>query len=468
MRILFAAAEVAPYFKTGGLGDVARALPDVLARRGHDVRVILPGYPSVDRSALDLTLEREDTVPWPGALVPVGYARHRAADGAHAVFVDQPAFFASGTPYDASRTDPLATARRFAFFCRTIVQYARAWDAHVVHLNDWQTGLVPVYGMLDGLDAGTVFTIHNLGYQGNYPAQLLLQSGIPGEFFRTENGVEFFGHVSFMKTGLALSDRITTVSPTYADEIQTGAFGGGMDGLLRFRRRDLDGILNGIDTDTWNPGQDEALAAPYTSGRMGAKEQSREALVKETGLQPDGPIVALVTRLAYQKGVDLLLAALPALMRAGIRLVILGSGEAKYEQTLARAAATFPGRLASFARFDDRLARRIYAGADFFLMPSLYEPCGLGQMIAQRYGTPPIVRYTGGLADTVEDGRTGFVFRDATVDSMMEAVLRARDAWRARGWVSLRRRCMRLDWSWDRSAERYEELYRCLAPRDAG
>ncbi len=462
MKILFAAAEVAPYFKSGGLGDVARALPDELARRGHDVRVIMPAYGTVLRQRNDLEHEAEDLVPWPGTTVPVRFLTHRG-DGAPIVFVHQPAFFAEGEPYAAVGGDPLASGRRFAFFSRAVVRYARLWGADVVHCNDWHTGLVPVFSLLEGLDAGTIFTIHNLGYQGNFPPTLLFQIGLPTELFRAENGVEFFGQVSFMKAALALSDRLTTVSPTYAAEIQTPPYGGGLDGLLRFRRHDLRGILNGIDVTTWHPGNDDRIAAPYSSSNARPKEKSRRALVEEAGLTDGGPILAVVTRLAYQKGIDLLLAALPALLDTGARLVVLGDGDAAYERALARAAATYRGRVASFLRFDDALARRIYAGGDYFLMPSLYEPCGLGQMIAQRYGTPPIVRRTGGLADTVEDGKTGFSFDEPTVGSLVDAVQRANKVWRARGWTTLRRRCMRLDWSWSRSADEYEAVYGCAA-----
>lgn len=468
MRVLFATAEAAPFFKTGGLGDVARALPDELASRGHDVRVIMPAYDVIARQRLDLDVESTGSVPWPDALVPVRYLTPRDHDRAPTVFVHQPAFFEGGAPYTASLHDPLATGRRFAFFCRAVVRYARAWGADVVHLNDWPTGLVPAWGLLDGLEAGTVFTIHNLAYQGNYPPTLLNQAGLPADLYRTENGVEFHGQVSFMKGGLALADQITTVSPTYAEEIRTPEFGTGLDGLLRFRRRALHGVLNGIDPAAWQPAMDRQIPAGYSAVNLGPKERNRTALLEETGLEDGGPVFGMVTRLAYQKGIDLLLSALPSLLDAGVRLVVLGDGDAQYEHALARAAAHEPGRIATFARFDDALARRIYAGSDFFLMPSLYEPCGLGQMIAQRYGTPPVVRRTGGLADTVEDGRTGFLFEAPRVGDLMDAVGRARRIWRARGWVSLQRRCMRLDWSWARAADRYERIYTCATGRFTG
>jgi starch synthase len=468
MKILFATPEASPYFKTGGLGDVARALPDELAQRNHDVRLILPAYSVILQQGLDLEHEWDDVVPWPGAAKPVRYLRHTANGAAPVVLVKQPDFFEPGSPYNAAVGDPLATARRFAFFCRAVTRYARTWGADVIHLNDWQTGLVPVYALLEGLDAATIFTIHNLAYQGNFPPELLLHAGIPWDFYRIENGLEFYGHASFMKAGVALSDHLTTVSRNYADEIQTPAFGAGLDGLLRLRRHDLHGILNGIDFNSWHPALDRFIPAGFSAANLKPKEKNRAALLAEAGLRDGGPILAVVSRLAHQKGIDLVLAALPALLNADARLVVLGDGDSSYESALTVAAAAAKGRVATFLRFDDALARRIYAGSDFFLMPSLYEPCGLGQMIAQRYGTPPIVRRTGGLADTVDDGKTGFSFNEPTVASLMDAYTRAHTLWHGRGWLSLVRRCMRLDHSWSRSAQQYERVYGCASGRYTG
>jgi starch synthase len=263
-----------------------------------------------------------------------------------------------------------------------------------------------------------------------------------------------------MKAALALSDRLVTVSPTYAAEIRTLEYGAGFDGLLRFRRRVLHGILNGIDTSVWQPATDRAIAATYSVVNVEPRQQNRAALLEETGLEDGGPIFGMVSRLAHQKGIDLLIDALPRLVDAGARVAVIGSGDPASEQALLRASSGWPGRVSVFIGFDDARARRLYAGADFFLMPSRYEPCGLGQMIAQRYGTPPVVRATGGLVDTVEDGKTGFTFADATPEALADAVERAMRSWQARGWVTLQRRCMRLDWSWARSAERYEQVYR--------
>ncbi|HEX6939793.1 MAG TPA: glycogen synthase [Longimicrobiales bacterium] len=460
MRILFATSEAVPYWKTGGLADVARALPDALVERGHDVLLVHPFYRLLRDAPPPVAPIGIYRLPWPGGDMAVRYLEHRPAGRAPALFVDQPYFFDVADPYGPTRFDPWAAGRRFAFFCRAVVERARAWGADVVHLNDWPTGFVPVYGALDGLPAATVFTIHNVAYQGNFPPSLLPEVGVPWDFFRIERGVEFYGSASFLKSGLALSDRLNTVSPRYAEEIQTPEYGAGFDGLLTARRHELRGILNGIDAELWNPATDPAIPARYDADHLRRKEYDRDELLHELGLDDRGPLFVMITRLVHQKGIDLVLAALPELLRRGIRLAVLGNGEPRYERALSDMVAAHPRRVAAFFRFDDRLARRMYAGGDFFLMPSLFEPCGLGQMIAQRYGTPPVVRHTGGLVDTVEDGVTGFAFGPAVPGALIAAVERACAAWRAPGWNALRRRCMLLDRSWARSAALYESLYR--------
>lgn len=464
MKILFASSEVVPYFKSGGLADVSRTLPDALVGAGHDVRIIMPFYRSIAIDAPDTEVE-ETMVPWLAGVVPTRYVMHSPKGVAPAVLVDQPGFFHGGSPYEGSGSDPFEVGRRFAFFSRAVVHYARHWKPDVVHVNDWPTGLVPLWALLDGLDSPTVLGIHNLAYQGNFAPALLHQAGIPWTYFRSENGLEFHGNVSMLKAGIALADRLVTVSPTYAAEIQTAAYGAGFEGLLSFRRRVLHGILNGIDTDVWNPARDPHIAQPYSAKTLRKKESSRQALVAEAGVDAGGPILAMVTRLAYQKGIHLVLQALPRLLETGARIVVLGDGDAQYERELAAAARAAPSRIAAFLRFDDALARRIYAGADFFLMPSLYEPCGLGQMIAQRYGTPPIARHTGGLVDTITQDRTGFLFDDPTPDALLAACRHAFLLWKKRGWNALLRRCMATDWSWTRSAGLYEELYRLAIGR---
>lgn len=470
MKVLVAAAEALPFWKTGGLGDVARALPDALVARGLEVRVIMPGYPFIATGPAPLVDDGTLDVPWPGGHRSVGFRRHAPDDVAGTVFVQAPEFFGTGRPYDDVAGDPFGLARRFAFFCRATVAYARHWGADVLHLNDWQCGLAPVYAMLDGLDAATLFTIHNLAYQGNFDAEALPHLGIPPAFMREENGVAFWGGISFMKAGISLADGVSTVSPSYAAEICTPEGGFGLDGLLRFRRRRLAGILNGIDTATWNPLTDPLLPANYGARGLQRKDACRAALSEGAGVDGSGTLLGMVTRLAHQKGIDLLLTALPGLLERGCSLVVLGHGDGHYEQALRAAAAHRPDRLAVHTGFADELAHLVYAGSDLFLMPSLYEPCGLGQMIAQRYGTPPIARRTGGLADTITDGATGFLFNEPTADALLEAVDRAAAARGRRGWRALQARCMREDHSWTRSAAVYERLYhaaRSILPQSA-
>ena len=460
MRILYATSEAAPYWKTGGLAEVGQSLPDTLVQRGHEVRVVMPLYRPVRDSHLELEDAGAALIPWPGGGLRARYFLHTPTRGAPALFVDQPTYFDTRHPYGAPGEDPVVVGLRYAFFCRAVVERARAWNADVVQLNDWQTGLVPLYALLDGMPAASVFTIHNLGYQGNFAPGLLGFIGIPRTYLRPENGVEFYGHASFMKAGLALADRLVTVSPTYAAEIQTPDGGAGFDGLLRFRRRVLQGILNGVDRQIWNPASDRALPERYDARTIDAKDANRTAVLRELSLSDHGPLLALVTRFAYQKGIDLLLEALSRILDMGANVAVLGNGERAYENALTAAATAHPGRIAVRLGFNDPLARRLYAGADFFLMPSRYEPCGLAQMLAQRYGTPPIVRSTGGLADTVKDSLTGFTFDDTSSDALVRALERAFHGWRGQRWNTLRRRCMALDWSWDGSAQHYEDAYR--------
>lgn len=458
MKILFVASEAIPYFKSGGLADVARALPDALTRDGHEVRIFHPFYGLLHNRDLQFSDTLEFDVPWPRP-AHVRCLLDERDGGASGVLLDHALFRDVFEPY-ASGIDPLAVGERFALFARAALHYARYWGADVVHLNDWQCGLTPVYTHVDNIPIATVFSVHNLPYQGNFDASIMERVGLPRQFLRTENGVEFFGNVSFMKGGIALADRVTTVSPTYAREIQTPEFGAGLDGLLKFRRRSVHGILNGLDVESWNPMTDSAIPQSYNVRAIDRKDVNRAALLEELRLDGEGPLLVSVTRLAHQKGMDIVLAALAALIEKGARFALLGDGDAALEQAFARAAARYPGRVAAIFKFDDALARRLYAGADFFVMPSRYEPCGLGQMIAQRYGTVPIVRHTGGLVDTVHDGETGFVFDDPHPASFLAAADRALAVWRGKEWPKLRRRCMRLDRSWSRSAEHYEDVYR--------
>lgn len=466
MKVLFAAAEAKPYYKTGGLAEVARSLPDALRARELDVRIILPHYPEIQLEGGVSEHEPDLLVPWPHAGLPAGITVHRpGAEHAPAVLLKQRAFFNTKQPYGAPGEEAVTLARRYAFFARAVVAYAARWGADVIHLNDWQTALAPVYALTDRWDGATVMGIHNLPYQGNFPPSVMRSIDLPPELFRTENGVEFHGHVSFLKGGIALADRIVTVSPTYAREVQTPEFGAGLDGLLRFRRRALYGILNGIMPAHWDPATDRALPKRYSDADLSGKSACRTAVLNAFGLEDGGPLFVMATRLAHQKGVNLLLSAMPQLLEQNVRLAVLGDGGPEYAHALQEWERRAPGRVAARFEFEDGLSHRMYAGGDFFLMPSLYEPCGLGQMIAQRYGTVPVVRRVGGLADTVQDGRTGFTFDAATPEALSGAVARAAAAWQVRGWVTLQKKCMRLDRSWKRSARDYEQLYRLAIGR---
>jgi starch synthase len=456
-RVLFVTSEALPYFKSGGLADVSRSLPDALVSRGHDVRIFHPYYSFMERSKFRLREAGGLAVPWVGGSVPMDVRLHERKGSATGVLVGRSLFAVLGTPYEDY--DPHITGRRFALFSRAALEYARQWEAEVIHLNDWQSGLVAAYALVNDVDIPTLFSIHNLAYQGLFSRSILEEVGLPPALFRTENGLEFYGNVSFLKGGIALSSRISTVSPTYAREIQTPEYGAGFDGLLRFRHRDLYGLLNGIDTKAWNPATDKALPHRYDAKSLPKKDEGRLKLVRDAGLDEQRPLLAIVSRLAHQKGIDLVMAAMPEILDAGANLCVLGDGDKGIEARFAELARTYPDRVAAVCRFDDVLARNLYAGADFFLMPSRYEPCGLGQMIAQRYGTPPIVRATGGLRDTVRDGETGFCFDHATVGDLTGGIRRALSVWRGPDWDDLRRRCMALNWSWQGSAGHYEEVY---------
>jgi starch synthase len=473
LRILYAAAEVAPFAKTGGLADVAGALPQALARLGHDVRVVMPLHRGVAAVAGPLR------VAVPRIAVPIGdrtvegaLLEGRLGDRVPIYFVDQDGYYDRPVLYGASDD-----CERYMFFCRSILAAlpALGWMPQVIHANDWQTGLIPVY--LETLDrdapafadVATLFTVHNLAYQGVFWHHDLPMTGLGWDLF-TPAGLEFYGHLSLLKGGLVFADLLTTVSPTYAREIQTPAFGERMDGILRERSADLIGILNGLDVALWNPATDPDIPKRFDRDDPAGKAACTMALRAEMELPNVGrrmPLVGVVSRLAEQKGIDLVAGAVPALRAAGGQLVVLGSGEEPLERWLGELARAHPESIAVRIDFDDGLARRIYAGADLFLMPSRYEPCGLGQLIALRYGTVPVVRRTGGLTDTVRPWSettgegTGFVFDELSADACGAALARAFAAYASpTAWRRLVANAMAADFSWDASAELYVTCYR--------
>ncbi len=479
LPVLFASSELGPWMKTGGLGDVTAALPRALASLGMEVRVLVPGYPEL----LDAFPRRRTVAviaPFAG-LPGASLSTARLAPRLSVLILECPTCFdRPGGPYvDARGEDWADNALRFGLLSRTAallasVESPLAWRPRVLHCNDWQTALAPAYlRYVLQPTAASVVTIHNLAFQGLFAAESLQPLGLPAHAF-TFDGVEFYGQLSFLKAGLQCCDRITTVSPTYAEEIRGPELGCGLDGLLRFRAGQLEGILNGIDTRTWNPARDRLLPARYSLRRLAGKQECRKALEHAYGFDPDpaGPILGMVSRLTQQKGVDLTLAAVDALIAGGVRIAVLGSGEQALEQAWRAAADPHPGRVSVRIGFDEGLAHLIEAGADVFLMPSRFEPCGLNQMYSLAYGTPPVVRSTGGLADTVVDctpqtladgTANGFCFVEPTPQALFETVLRAVECWHDRAtWRRIQRNGMAQDFSWSRAAGRYKALYQEL------
>jgi starch synthase len=471
MRILLLASEVAPFSKTGGLGDVAGALPAALAARGHAVRVVTPRYGSIDPASHHLErLPQSVHARGEGA----GLWRARLG-GAEVLFLEHERYFGRHRGlYQEHGRDHVDNAQRFAFLCRAALDLPRAlgFAPDLVHLHDWQTALAAWMLRHEHAQGGwagkarSVYTIHNLAYQGLFPKELMPAVGLPWEVFRYE-AMEFYDQLNFMKAGIVFADALTTVSPGYAREILTPEHGCSLDALLRHRADRLTGILNGIDDVVWDPARDRHLAANYDRADLKGKASCKQALQLELGLpvRKDVPVVAMVGRLAEQKGIDLVAAALHELLHLDLQLVLLGSGRRDYEDLFERAAREQPSRMAARIGFDEGLAHRIEAGADVFLMPSRFEPCGLNQMYSLRYGTVPVVRAVGGLADTVEDfdglrRGAGFTFREYHPSAMMTALRRALDVHRdARAWRGLQERGMALDHSWRRSAGEYERLF---------
>jgi len=391
-------------------------------------------------------------------------------------FIDKGIYYDRPELYRTAQADYPDNAERFTFFSRAVLELCRALDfsPEIVHCNDWQTGLVPFFLKTLYRDSAlfertkSVFTVHNLGYQGTFWHWDMRYLGIGWEHF-TPEGIEFWGKISFLKAGLVYSDIVTTVSKTYGREIQTSEFyGHGLEGVLAKRVADLYGIVNGIDYAEWDPARDVSIAKKYSSLRPSGKAACKKELLKTVGLPAvDAPLIGMVTRLVTQKGLDILADSLPEMMALGVQLLVLGTGEEQYHRILTEAADLYPRQMRVLLRYDDRLAKRIYAGCDLFLMPSQYEPCGLGQLIALRYGTVPVVRKTGGLADTVQDynGRTGrgtgFVFKDYTASALVECLNRALALYGdEKKWKRLVQSGMKQDFSWKRSAGEYVKVYR--------
>ena len=480
MDVLFVSSEVAPFSKTGGLGDVAASLPAALAARGHRVAVVTPRYGAIDPA-------RHGLVHLPVGLSARGeqcglWVKRGGAGAPDVYFLEHDLFYGfRRNPYGEPGGDYLDNPARFAFLSRAALDLPRAlgFRPGIVHLNDWQTALAAWFLRAEHGDdpwlagARSVFTIHNLAYQGMYPKELMDELGLPWSIFRLAGGVEFHDQLNFMKAGLSFADALTTVSPNYAREILTVEGGYGLDTVLRSRSGDLYGILNGIDDREWDPSRDPHLPARYDRHDLRGKARVKAALQAEMGLpvKPHVPLIGMVGRLADQKGVDLLAGAMPALLRADAQFALLGSGQKEYQDFFSWLARERGDRFAARIGFDEGVAHRIEAGADMFLMPSRFEPCGLNQMYSLRYGTPPVARAVGGLVDTVQDydgwkSGTGFLFGPLDPAELVVATRRALETWRdVRAWRAIQERGMAMDFSWGRSAERYEALYQGLADR---
>ena len=475
MKILFAASEAAPFAKTGGLADVAGSLPPAIASLGHEVSVVMPRYRRVDVQALKLKHVASFTVPLGSWKERCDVLKGTMGKNVAVYFINKDVYYDRPELYGTAHGDYSDNAERFIFFARAIPELCSALKLRpdIIHCNDWQTGLVPLYlrelyGKTELLGkAKTVFTVHNLGYQGLFWHWDMRLTGLGWDVF-TPEGIEFWGKMNLLKAGLVSADVITTVSKTYSREIQTPEYGSGLEGVLTKRSADLHGIVNGIDYATYDPAHDRDIGHHYTAFRPAGKAACKKKLLRLITLKDSGgPLIGLVTRLVDQKGLDILTEALPEIMSLGIGLVILGTGDALYHRLLADAAALYRGRMRVLLQYDDDLAKNIYAGCDMFLMPSRYEPCGLGQMIAQRYGTVPIVRRTGGLTDTVTDynprtGRgTGFLFNDYSAEALTECLCRALEVYGNRAkWRLLMQAGMKQDFSWEHSAKEYVKLYR--------
>lgn len=475
LRVLSVTSEIHPLVKTGGLGDVAGALPAALAAHGVEARSLVPGYPAVLAALRNAAVVHSVPDLFGG---PARVLEDTAA-GLRLFCIDAPHLYnRSGTPYGVDGTDFPDNPQRFAALSQMAAMIglggAGSFTPDVVHGHDWQAGLAPAYLHYAGTARpATVMTVHNLAFQGRFPAELLGALGLPLASYDVE-GVEFYGGIGFLKAGLRLADAITTVSPTYAAEICTPEGGMGLDGLLRSRSGALSGILNGIDTTVWDPGADVHLVANFGAHSLRRRPRNKAALQARLGLAPDPAalLFGVVSRLTRQKGMDLLLDALPALLGHGAQLAVLGSGEPGLQDGFAAAANTHPGRVGLLAGFDESLAHLIQGGCDALLVPSRFEPCGLTQLCALRYGAVPIVSHVGGLVDTVIDANpaaqaaevaTGIQFAPVTATGLEHAIARTARLWpQPKAWVRMQRNAMRGDYGWSGPAAEYARLYRSL------
>ncbi|HWF44487.1 MAG TPA: glycogen synthase GlgA [Candidatus Kapabacteria bacterium] len=485
-NILFLSSEVFPFAKTGGLADVSAALPQELRMLGHDVRAMMPKYGFIGEKRQNIHLinrlqgmefqignklvvmnAKSSAILTPRTRIQMYLLESEDYYERPGLYIDP----ATGKDYPDNDERFLAYALAAFDLCKRLL-----WKPDIIHCNDWQSGLVPA--LLKSVykddpfftQTKTVFTIHNLAYQGNFPASTFPKLGLPQDFF-TPEGIEFHGNVSYMKAGIAYADAITTVSETYAQEIRTKEFGAGMEGILTKRKRDLYGVLNGIDVSIWDPQKDSNVIKPFSVENLAGKEECKRDLCLSMGIpyEEGRPLLGMIARLSDQKGLDLLASIMDNIIKDGAQFVLLGSGDKKYEELFSKLQKKYPDRIGVYLGFHDNLAHKIEAGSDIFLMPSEYEPCGLNQMYSMHYGTVPVVRKTGGLADTVIDieaatrrtGATGFTFEKYDAKAFWKALDRALQTYRNSKdlWKQLQINGMKKDFSWDRSAVKYAEIY---------
>jgi ADP-glucose type glycogen/starch synthase len=475
MKILFVTPEATPFAKTGGLADVAGSLPRALRQLGHDVRVVLPCHRSADRSGISLRKGRKSVEIPLGGIGYRGSLKQAVNDGVPYWFIDCPEFFDRDPLYGTPDGDYPDNSLRFGFFCRAVLEMIKRLDFRpdVIHIHDWQTCFIPVLLRTEYrhnpfyASISTLLTIHNLGYQGLFPISSLQQLGLPDSLTSPER-MEYYGRISVLKGGINYSDLINTVSPTYCAEIQGPKLGHGFDGILRNRQEDLHGIINGLDQRSWDPALDTALPIPFNAENLNGKRACKRQLQKELGLdlRPDVPLLAVISRLDKQKGIELIEEAWEQLLARDIQFVLLGSGDHLAMSFWKEQQGKNPRKVSITLTFNEELSRRLYAASDLVLVPSLYEPCGLTQMIALHYGALPVVRRTGGLADTVidatEDSRNGygFVFDNPVPTELLAALDRALAIYQHRNrWRTLVKRGMGRDFSWTNSAAQYHELY---------
>ncbi|MFQ5866818.1 MAG: glycogen synthase GlgA [bacterium] len=486
LKILLASSEVVPFAKTGGLADVSGALPRAIKAQDHEVRVVMPRYRVVNNQKFGLkNLTKRLAIPVGGKVAIVSILEGELERGIPVYFIDYKPYFEReelyGTPEGAYEDN----AERFILFSRAVLEAIKAtgFQPNVIHCNDWQTGLIPVYlKTLYKNDpffqrTATVLTIHNIAYQGIFPKEILNLSGLGQEEFAPEK-LELYGQVSFLKGGLVYADVLNTVSVTYSEDIQSSPeFGYGLEGVLAHRSQDLYGILNGIDYDEWNPAKDELIAVNYTIEEIDNKMECKKGLLEENNLPVNlnRPLVGMISRLAQQKGLDIIGEAIDEIMYLDLYFILLGMGEEEYHRLFSRIGRKYPRKAAIHITFDNRLAHRIYAGCDLFLMPSRYEPCGLGQLISLAYGTAPVVNPTGGLADTIQEfepetGKgNGFLLSEYSSSALVNALKRAISVYRRNeAWQRLVKNMMEANFSWAASTKEYLKLYQRAMDKRVG